>query len=77
MRAAWVLALFLTACHSSSRDDPVDPQLTPGVQAEAVLNDSIGTVTVSWTAYAGEQPFAEYWVLRNAVLASACRGATS
>ena len=61
----WILALVLIACHSPSRTNPVDPELTPPVELQATVNDTTGSVALSWTRYGGDQPFAEYRVLRN------------
>jgi len=59
--------LLLTTCHDASRENPFDPVLTPPVELSVALDDTAGTVTLSWTPYVGEQPFGEYWVLRNIV----------
>jgi len=57
--------LLLTACHDATRKNPFDPQLTPPVELSVALDDTAGTATLTWMPYAGEQPFAEYRVLRN------------
>ncbi len=58
--------LLLGACgHDAKRDNPLDPALTPPVELEVALNDTLGTATLTWTPYSGAQPFAEYWVLRK------------
>ena len=57
--------LFLVACHDSERSNPVDPELTPAVQLQVSVDDTSGAAIVSWTRYAGDQPFGEYRVLRT------------
>ena len=64
-RPASLLILVLAACHDAPRDNPFDPELTPAVELEVALDDTAGTVTLTWTPYEGEQAFAEYRVLRN------------
>ena len=65
---SWCAALgLLMGCHDAKRENPFDPALTPAVELEGALDDTAGTATLTWTRYAGEQPFAEYWVLRNIV----------
>ena len=64
-RPAGLLILTLVACHDAPRDNPFDPELTPAVELEVALDDTAGTLTLTWTPYEGEQSFAEYWVLRN------------
>ena len=59
------LLLALACSHDSPRDNPLDPTLTPPVELQVTLDDTAGTATLTWTPYAGEQPFAEYRVLRN------------
>ena len=66
MRCFGLIAiLLLAACHDTERDNAFDPALTPAVRIEVSLDDTAGTAALTWTRYAGEQPFAEYWVLRN------------
>jgi hypothetical protein len=60
-----LLGLFLAACHDTPRKNPFDPELTPAVELQVALDDRAGVATVNWTRYAGDQPFAEYRVLRN------------
>ena len=62
-----LLASRMTACHDAPRDNPLDPELTPPVDLTAVADDTAGTVTLSWSQYAGETAFREYLVLRNVV----------
>ena len=58
--------VLLGACsHDAPRQNPLDPELTPAVTLEAVVHDSTGAVTLSWSLYAGEQPFAAYRVERK------------
>jgi len=67
-RAGWLVALlFLAACHDAPRENPFDPVLTPAVELQVALDDTAGTVTLTWTQYEGQQPFQEYRVLRNEV----------
>ena len=59
------LLLALACGHDSPRDNPLDPTLTPPVELQVVLDDTVGTATLAWTRYEGEAEFGEYWVLRN------------
>ena len=60
------LLLALACSHDTSRDNPLDPQLTPAVEDVTVtVDEASGAATVTWSAYEGEQPFAAYWVLRR------------
>jgi len=61
------VVLLLSACHDAPRKNPFDPVLTPPVELQVALDDTAGTATLMWTAYVGEQAFAEYWVLRNVI----------
>ena len=61
--AAALLALL--SCHDAPRNNPFDPALTPPVELQVALDDTSGTATLTWTPYAGRQPFREYRVLRN------------
>lgn len=63
-RAA-ALLVGLWSCHDASRDNPLDPALTPSVELTAVLDDTAGTVALVWGRYEGDQPFSEYRVLRH------------
>ena len=57
---------LLGACgHDAKRTNPLDPQLTPPVELQIALDDTAGTVTLTWIQYEGEQPFGEYRVLRK------------
>ena len=67
MRLTWLLAgvLSLLACsHDSTRDNPLDPDLTPPVELQVAVDDTAGAASLNWTPYQGEAPFAAYWVLR-------------
>ncbi len=66
MRRVCLLILLAGCGHDAKRENPLDPQLTPPVTLTASLNDTTGAVTLSWTPYAGDEPFAAYWVLRKA-----------
>ena len=69
MEPTWLLVglLAFTACsHESKRDNPLDPELTPPVELQVALDDTAGTVTLTWTPYEGEAPFAAYWIIRIA-----------
>lgn len=58
--------LALCACsHDAPRGNPVDPDLTPPVELQVALDDSAGVVTLRWSPYAGDQPFASYQVERK------------
>ena len=62
-----LFALFpiFAACHDADRTNPFDPQLTPAVDLRIAPDDTAGTVSLTWTRYAGEQAFAKYRILRN------------
>lgn len=58
--------LLLGACgHDARRTNPLDPELTPPVELQVTRDDTAGTVTLTWSSYDGESPFAEYRVVRN------------
>lgn len=64
---AVILLTCLLACsHEARREHVLDPSLTPPVALQAELNDSTGTVQLTWNSYEGQQPFASYMVLRRA-----------
>lgn len=64
---ALAVGLLLCGCHDASRSNPMDPALTPEVSVLAVaLDHDQGQVRLTWTPYAGRQPFAAYRVLRRA-----------
>ena len=68
MRFSWLLAVLLalaTCSHDSKRDNALDPALTPPVELQVAVDDTAGTATLTWTTYAGEQPFAAYVLKRN------------
>lgn len=67
IRSLLVLALIVGCSHDTDRANPVDPQLTPSVFVSAALDSSSGAVTLTWTPYEGDTPFAGYRVLRNEV----------
>ena len=54
-----LLAVLLTVgCHNAPRNNPLDPELTPGVELLSATTDSLaGTATLTWSQYAGDQPF--------------------
>lgn len=65
--AALILGLtfgFAGCGHDTDRANPLDAELTPAVELMA-SQDSTGSVTLQWSRYAGDQPFAGYVVLRN------------
>lgn len=71
-RSLWLqvgsVLLTLMACsHDAPRENPLDPELTPAVRLLAVLSDSTGAVTLRWSRYDGDQPFAQYILQRRAV----------
>ena len=45
--------VLLAACHDTRRNNLLDPELTPAVELSAVLDETIGTVTLDWTVYTG------------------------
>lgn len=64
----WALLLLLgcTACHEAQRSNPMDPALTAPVSLVRVeMNAASGSVTLEWTPYAGQQPFAAYRLVRK------------
>ncbi|MEW6756126.1 MAG: fibronectin type III domain-containing protein, partial [Candidatus Latescibacterota bacterium] len=61
---AGVLACVV-ACHDAPRENPLDPVLTPPVELQVSVDSTAGTAALTWTPYAGRQPFAEYRVLRS------------
>ena len=63
---AAVLAGSTVSCHDARRSNPVDPDLTPPVELTATLDPGAGSVTLSWSRYAGSAAFARYLVLRDA-----------
>jgi DNA-binding beta-propeller fold protein YncE len=62
---AAIAALLMASCHDARRANPLDPELTPAVTLEASLDDTSGTVALTWSPYAGDMPFGSYTVLRN------------
>ncbi|MBT3345718.1 MAG: hypothetical protein HN712_00535 [Gemmatimonadetes bacterium] len=63
----YLVLLQVAGCHDASRENPLDPDLTPAVEVDATLDMARGYVTLSWSPYEGREAFAEYWVLRRAV----------
>jgi hypothetical protein len=60
------LAATFVACHNSTRDNPMDPVLTPAVDGVRVeVGDSTGVAVVEWIAYSGQTQFAAYLVQRR------------
>ncbi|MDA0336827.1 MAG: hypothetical protein O2782_16810 [bacterium] len=49
----------------TDRANPLDPDRTPPVQLTATVDDVTGSVALAWTAYDGDAPFAQYWILRK------------
>lgn len=67
VQCSWLVltALSLVSCHSSSRDNPFDPELTPAVAEVTVeVSDSTGVANLEWSTYEGRTEFAAYLVLR-------------
>lgn len=64
-RQALLLALVAACSHDAPRENPLDPELTPAVELTAALDDSAGTVALSWTRYDGRQPFGSYRIDRR------------
>lgn len=63
---AIVLLFGLTACsHDASRENPLDPGLTPPTSVELRLSETRFAVDLTWMPYAGETPFGEYRVQRR------------
>ena len=61
------LLVALGACHETVRNNPLDPELTPGVEiVTATVDANAGQVQLEWTPYNGQQPFAYYQILRRA-----------
>ena len=62
----WLAGLLFLGCsHDSKRDNPLDPALTPPVELQVAVDDSIGVATLTWTPFEGEAAFAEYRVVRS------------
>ena len=59
------LTLLVACGHDASRENPLDPELTPAVGLVAVVDDSAGVVLLSWDQYRGQSDFGTYVVLRN------------
>ena len=61
-----LLLVGFVACHDVPRDNPLDPRLTPAVQLLAVtVDNNRGSALLEWSPYQGQQPFAEYRLLRQ------------
>lgn len=59
------ILLALSACsHDSTRENPLDPSLTPPVALTAAVDDTAGVVRLSWPPAQDEA--VQYLVLRNA-----------
>ncbi len=57
---------LLTACsHDTQRANPLDPVRTPPIELTVAVDDTAGTTTLAWSAYAGAAQFSEYLVLRQ------------
>ena len=69
MKSIRLIALLaLVGCsHDAKRENPLDPELTPAVGLVAAVDDSAGTVALSWDQYRGRTEFGAYLVLRNQV----------
>ena len=67
LRSVLFLPLLLSAAcsHEAKRENPLDPELTPAVTLAAALNDSSGTVSLTWSSYEGQQSFAGYRIERK------------
>jgi hypothetical protein len=62
-----VVAMAIASCaHDSDSANPLDPDLTPPVELVTAIDDTTGTVTLTWTTYAGRAAFDQYWILRKA-----------
>jgi hypothetical protein len=59
------LAMLLVGCHDASRNNPLDPTLTPAVELSVALEETSGAAILRWTPYAGTADFAGYVVRRN------------
>lgn len=44
-----LLLAFYTSGHDSSRDNPLNPALTPAVELQVEVDDSAGVATLTWT----------------------------
>jgi len=61
-----LICVLLLGCYGGDRDNPLDPELTPAVELDAVaVEDTRGAAILEWTEYAGQQPFAAYRILRK------------
>jgi len=67
IRLIALLSLLLATCsHDAKRENLLDPELTPAVTLAVAVDDTAGTVTLDWSRYKGDYPFAAYRVLRVA-----------
>ena len=61
-------AIAWIGCHDNPRENPFDPVSTPAVEIQSVVVDSLqGTAALTWSQYAGGQPFGEYKVIRRLI----------
>ena len=63
-----IAAIGWMGCHDNPRENPFDPTSTPAVEIHTVVVDSLqGTAALTWSQYAGGQPFGEYRVVRRLI----------
>ena len=63
-----LLAIAWMGCHDNPRENPFDFVSTPAVEIHTVVVDSLqGTAALTWSQYAGGQPFGEYRVVRRLI----------
>ena len=61
-------AIAWMGCHDNPRENPFDSVSTPAVEIHTVVVDSLqGTAALTWSQYAGGQPFGEYRVVRRLI----------
>ncbi|MBT4611449.1 MAG: hypothetical protein HOC05_15510, partial [Gemmatimonadetes bacterium] len=65
MKRLCLLILLVGCSHDAKRENPLDPELTPAIELTAAIDDTSGTVQLTWEPYDGRAPFAAYWVLRS------------
>ena len=55
----------LVACHSPTRDNLLDPKLTPAVTLSVQVDSTAGVAHLTWSGFSGDQGFASYRIWRR------------